>query len=216
MDIRLAAVFLLMAIDGGSIYAAENTLVDVYISDRDDSAQLLGACKVLASDIFGQIGVRLVWHNGELLPESAGNAGASLPVFAIRTLKHPLESATSGALASARIVSSFGTEITVYKDRLQRFLSDNGSLAAAAVGYVLAHELAHVMQGVARHSESGILKANWSREDCQAMVFHKLAFTQLDVQLIHRGLAVQRASPRSELILLAENVSPAIFTLAKR
>jgi hypothetical protein len=167
---------------------------------------------VLASGIFDQIGVRLVWHNGEL---PAANS-ASQPVFAIRTLEHPLESATSTALASARIVGSAGTEITIYKDRLQRFLADHGSVAGVAAGYVLAHELAHVMQGVARHSESGILKANWSREDCQAMVFHKLAFTQLDVELIHRGLAVQRASLRSEPVLVAENASRAVSTPAER
>jgi hypothetical protein len=212
MNIQLTTVVLLAAMDGGSIYAAEKTRVDVYINDRDDSAQLVGSAKVLASGIFDQIGVRLVWHNGEL---PAANS-ASQPVFAIRTLEHPLESATSTALASARIVGSAGTEITIYKDRLQRFLADHGSVAGVAAGYVLAHELAHVMQGVARHSESGILKANWSREDCQAMVFHKLAFTQLDVELIHRGLAVQRASLRSEPVLVAENASRAVSTPAER
>jgi hypothetical protein len=203
MNIRLAMVILLAAMDGASMYAAEKARVDVYISDRDDSAQLLGPGKVLASGIFDQIGVRLVWHNGELPASSA-----SQPVFSIRTLEHPLESATSTALASARIVGASGTEITIYKDRLQRFLSDNASLGGVAAGYVLAHELAHVMQGAARHSESGILKANWSRQDFQAMVFHKLAFTQLDVELIHRGLAVQQASRRAEPVLVAENVNP--------
>ena len=54
------------------------------------------------------------------------------------------------------------------------------------------------MQGVARHSESGILKAQWSRDDYQEMVFHKLGFTATDVALIHFGL-----SPRSP----AENVA---------
>jgi len=72
------------------------------------------------------------------------------------------------------------------------------------------------MQGVARHSESGILKANWSRQDFQAMVFHKLAFTPLDVELIHRGLAVQQASRRSEPVLVAASDSPAVFNLAER
>jgi hypothetical protein len=211
MNIRLATVVLLAAMDSSSIYAAEKTRVDVYISDRDDSAQLLGTGKVLASGIFDHIGVHVVWHNGELPANSP-----SKPVFAIRTLEHPLESATSTALASARIVGSSGTEITIYKDRLHRFLADNGSLGGLAAGYVLAHELAHVMQGVARHSESGILKANWSRQDFQAMVFHKLAFTPLDVELIHRGLAVQQASRRSEPVLVAASDSPAVFNLAER
>jgi hypothetical protein len=216
MRSQFATVVLLAAI-GGSMYAAEKTRVDVYINDRDDSSQLLGPGKVLAAGIFDQIGVRLVWHNGELpAATNAGRTDASTPVFAVRTSEHALETATSGALASARIVGSSGTEITIYKDRLQRFLANHASAANVAAGYVLAHELAHVMQGVARHSESGILKAAWSREDCQAMVFHKLVFTPLDVELIHRGLAVQRASRRSEPVVVAESVSPAVFNLAEK
>jgi hypothetical protein len=216
MDKRLVMVAMLAAIDGGSMYAADRTRADVYINDRDDSSLLLGPGKVLASGIFDQIGVHLVWHNGEAPMATARRTDASQPVFAIRTLEHPLESATSDALASARIVGSSGTEITVYKDRLQRFLADQGNLRGVAAGYVLAHELAHVMQGAARHSESGILKATWSREDCQAMVYHKLAFTQLDIELIHRGLAVQRAARRSGPVVVAESGSPAIFNLSKR
>ena len=141
---------------------------------------------------------------------------ASVPVFAIRTVEHPLESATSGALASARIVGSTGTEIVVYKDRLQSFLADHESLVGAAAGYVLAHELAHVMQGVARHSESGIMKANWSRDDRKAMVIHKLTFTALDIELIHQGLAAQRMGRPTEPANVPENVSLAGFNSAKR
>jgi hypothetical protein len=54
-------------------------------------------------------------------------------------------------------------------------LKGHPSLARAA-GYVLAHEVEHTMQGVARHSESGILKAHWSTEDFKEMTYHKLAF----------------------------------------
>jgi len=204
MRSQFTTVVLLAAI-GGSMYAAEKTRVDVYINDRDGSSQLLGPGKVLASGIFEQIGVRLVWHNGELPAAMTGHADASLPVFAIRTSEHALESATPGALASAKLVGSSGTEITVYRDRVLRFLAYQGSMAGVEAGYVLAHELAHVMQGVARHSEAGILKAKWSREDCRAMVFHKLAFTRVDVELIHRGLAVQRTEP----VVVAENLIPA-------
>jgi len=49
------------------------------------------------------------------------------------------------------------------------------------------------MQGVARHAESGIMKAHRSNEDYQDMFFHNLVFTTNDVELIHRGLAPQTA-----------------------
>jgi len=66
-------------------------------------------------------------------------------------------------------------------------------LKEVAAAYVLAHELAHAMQGVARHAESGIMKAHRSNEDYQDMFFHNLVFTTNDVELIHRGLAPQTA-----------------------
>jgi hypothetical protein len=127
-------------------------------------------------------------------------------------------------------VSSSGTEIEVYKDRLQRLFDNHRHLAGVAgagAGYVLAHELAHVMQGVARHSESGILKAQWSNNDFEEMITHKLAFTNLDVELIHQGLTLQLASRRSESLAdgladglatggFPESGSPAGWDLAKR
>ena len=86
---------------------------------------------------------------------------------------------------SAQLLGSSGPEITVYNDRVRRFLADHPSLTEVAAGYVLAHELAHVMQGIARHSDAGILKARLSREDYKEMTIHKLAFTSSDVVLIH-------------------------------
>src|SRR5580692_9280860 len=191
MRSQLTTVVLLAAIGGGGMYAAEKsrTVVyfsDVYISDRDASAQLLKPGKVLASGIFEKIGVHVNWRTGEL-SATRGDAGNETlrKAFGIRTLEHAPESATPGALASARIVGAAGTEITVYKDRVLRFLDNHSNLAGVGAGYVLAHELAHVMQGVGRHSESGILKAQWSNADFEEMVFHKLAFTNFDVDLIH-------------------------------
>jgi hypothetical protein len=191
----------LLAVFGGSMYAAEKTSVDVYLSNRDDSSELLRPGKVVASAIFERIGVHLNWRSGGLpATQSAAGNGALQKAFGIRTLERAPESATGGALASARIVGLSGTEITVYEDRLQRFFGNHSNLAraGAGAGYVLAHELAHVMQGVARHSESGILKAQWSSSDFEEMVFHRLAFTNFDVELIHQGLVIQLANRRSE------------------
>jgi hypothetical protein len=192
--------------------------VDVYLNDRDDSSQLLGPGTPLASGIFQRIGVRLKWHRGQLrTARSSGHDAAAQPAFGIRTAKHAPESATSNALASAQLLGWSGAEITVYEDRVRRFLQEHHSLAeGVATGYVLAHELAHVMQGFARHSESGILKTRWSRDDYRDMVYHKLAFTASDVELIHQGLALQLANRRSEQRAEAESGNSAVGKLADR
>jgi hypothetical protein len=163
--------------------------VDVYLSSLGDS-WLLEPGTPLADTIFKKIGVRLSWHTGE--------PRASQGAIGIRAVKRAPNSASWDALASAQLLGSSGAEITVYEDRVRRVLDEHRNLAEVATGYLLAHELAHVMQGVARHSESGILKAQWSSDDWNAMMFHKLAFTDSDVELIHRGLALQLANRRSE------------------
>jgi len=82
-------------------------------------------------------------------------------------------------------VGSAGTEIAVYRTAFNASRQP-WQPRGVGIGYVLAHELAHVMQGVGRHSESGILKAQWSSDDFEEMIFHKLAFTNFDVELIHQ------------------------------
>src|SRR5579871_2177307 len=163
---RNCTAMVLMAVAGWNASAAEKTKVDVYLNGRDASEQLLGPAKVLVSGIYDQIGVRLIWHCGEL----PARRDTSRPAFAVRTAGHPLDSATSEALASARIVGSGGAEIVVYQDRLERLLAGHQTIAGVGAAYVLAHELAHVMQGEARHSQAGILKAHWSEEDYREMV----------------------------------------------
>jgi hypothetical protein len=56
------------------------------------------------------------------------------------------------------------------------------------LAHILAHEITHVLQGINRHSVSGVMKAHWSNGDCLDMAGKPLAFTEEDVYLIHRGL----------------------------
>ena len=160
------------------------TVVDVYLNGHDDSALFLWPGKVLASGLFEKIGVRVKWHDGE----RPGGRNS----FGIRTADRAPASATPNALASAQLGAS-GADITIYKDRLLPLPTQYRVLPDVVAGYVMAHELAHAMQGVARHSESGILRAQWSREDYTNMTLRKLAFTPRDVELIHLGLTDQVA-----------------------
>jgi len=174
MRIQLTAI-LAAALSVGCILGAEKTQVDIYINSHDDSALLLGSGTVLASGIYEKIGVHLNWCSSAPKAAMPGRT-----VYSIRTLAHAPESVAGDALASSELFVTGGTEITIYKDRMARFLDNNQSLRSVAAGYVLAHELAHLMQGVARHSDSGILKAHWNTDEYKEMFFRKLAFTEAD------------------------------------
>jgi hypothetical protein len=56
------------------------------------------------------------------------------------------------------------------------------------LAHVMAHEITHILQGVHRHSESGVMKAQWTRDDFNEMAFKPLTFTDTDVGLIRSGL----------------------------
>ena len=56
------------------------------------------------------------------------------------------------------------------------------------LGHVLAHEIAHVLEGVARHSDTGILKARWDEHDVHDLAWKPLAFASEDVEWILRGV----------------------------
>jgi predicted Zn-dependent protease len=77
----------------------------------------------------------------------------------------------------------------VYYDRIEPTIQVWPGLASALLSNVFAHEIAHVLQSLNRHSDTGILKAHWARDDFLMMLTHRLSFTPLDVGLIRSGIA---------------------------
>ena len=63
---------------------------------------------------------------------------------------------------------------------------------AELLAHVMVHEITHILQGISRHSDNGIMKANWSGEEFQRMRYKPLSFTEEDVVLTHRGLEARK------------------------
>jgi hypothetical protein len=166
---------------------AQTQAVEIYVNSHDDSDRLLGPSRPMVSDVFRKIGVLLTWRKGDV--------PARRNALGIRTEEHAPASASAEALAATELRASTSPGITIYEDRLQAFWIAGSLPAPVAAGYVLAHELTHAIQGVARHSDSGIMKAHWSESDFQQMMFRKLEFAPVDVDLIHRGLAAMTTTP---------------------
>jgi len=128
----------------------------------------------VASDIFAGIGVKIRWRGDDRCPSEAISISLSRDTPASL---HP------GALAYALPYERI--QIVALLDRVKHAAPyDSGCL----LGYTLAHEVAHILEGVARHSRSGIMKAQWGTEDFVAMGQHRLGFAGQDVLLIYQGL----------------------------
>ncbi len=72
---------------------------------------------------------------------------------------------------------------------LSRCSAGTRRATAALFGHVLAHEVGHMLQGINRHSEEGVMKAAWSGREISSMSWDHLQFTLIDAKLIHDGLS---------------------------
>jgi hypothetical protein len=81
----------------------------------------------------------------------------------------------------------------IFYDRVRPLLFLQHAPPPTLLGYVPAHEIAHVLQGVARHSETGVMRAQWRHSDFEQMRIRLPPFTDEDVQLIRQRLALRDA-----------------------
>ena len=149
--------------------------VDISLEDNITPAKRLGATRNLVTTLFGNAGVEIRWLA----------APTERALFRVRVVECAPTTASPEAMAATRIDQK---SVTVYSDRVQRRLGKAHPAAAkVALAYVIAHELAHAMQGIPRHSESGILKAQWTNDDFTAMLFGRLQFAVHDLVMIRNG-----------------------------
>ena len=136
-----------------------------------------------ASIIFRSAGVSLEWHTNRSFCRGQRDHAiiVSLSTSTPKTF-HP------GALACAYPYE--GVSIQVFYDRIGFTFPE---LLPSLLAHVFVHEIAHILQNIDRHSNSGIMKAHWSFYDYTLMKMGQLGFTGLDIEMIHDGLAARAA-----------------------
>jgi hypothetical protein len=165
--VAIAAVF------SGSVQAKQN--VTVYVQDGERvPGQTLARAEGLAGTMFAKAGVRINWRVGRPKGEAI-----TVRMSDVHSADHP------GALAFA--LPYEGVHITVFYDRIHKEFAPD--LAPALLAHVLVHEITHVIQGIDRHSETGVMKAHWTAADYTDMRARPLPFTDWDIELIQKGLA---------------------------
>jgi hypothetical protein len=142
--------------------------------------------KVVASSIFAGIGVKIAWHSPSNCPREgilitlSNNTPVGL---------HP------GALAYAQPYD--GTHVVVFYDRVKNqpgiLPLVKGPFVASLLGHVIVHEVSHILQGLVRHSESGVMKSQLTGVDYAEMCGKPLQFTDEDVMLIQLGFKAREA-----------------------
>ena len=171
----------MVAMTGASLCAGQSATVQkaaVTVCIDPDPHVLMGV-RPLASAMFASIGVRIGWRDRDSCPVGVGaiQVRMSYDPPGIRKLK---------TLAFAQPYDR--NLIVVFPERVQE-LNRNGGPSVLA--HVLVHEITHILEGIDRHSATGIMKDRWDDNDYSEMRRKPLRFAQQDVDLIYDGLKVR-------------------------
>jgi hypothetical protein len=145
-------------------------------------AVVLAMAEATTARVFAQVGVRAAW--------TLGGGAALLPCT--ERMEIVLDAEAPGrfsptAMAYATVGES-GTAIHVFVNRVLQ--GHTRSLGPTLLGHVFAHEMVHVLENVPRHSEFGILKANWVRDDFDTMAMHPLPFAPEDAAMVRAAFGL--------------------------
>jgi hypothetical protein len=151
----------------------------------------LNRAKAISSRMFATAGVALEWR-------SAGTAACRgfqptrIVVLDFATNVPP--SQHPGAMAYAFPYEA--VHIVVLFDRIEQN-ARSATDVCALLAHVMTHEITHLLQGISRHSLTGVMKSNWDTHDFMQMAQNPLPFTPEDIDLIQQGLRPRVAGPAS-------------------
>ncbi len=142
--------------------------------------------KFSASRLLAEAGITLEWRKG------APHAALGPDVIGINVVASAPPEFANHTLASALPYAAGPVRIQVYFDRLVDYAASCAARGPEIMGYVLAHEIGHVLEGVARHSTTGLMRANWTADDLYRIQRQDLSFAPEDRRLMRSGLEARQ------------------------
>lgn len=141
---------------------------------------VLSRARNTATKLLAGAGVTVVWVDAER-PNDPEQVFCGERLTVAFDAKAP-ERFPKQAMAYANVSAGSGAAIHMFMNRVSNF--EDESHMPEFLGGLLAHEIAHMLQGVARHSGTGVMKAPWTGRDLEALVSGRLPFAPEDVKLI--------------------------------
>lgn len=155
--------------------------VKVYVLRNISDGRLnISWAENIASHIFAGAGVRIRWQLGE--PKRREQHAAIIIDLSSSTP----ETLAPGALAFAQVYE--GIHINVFCDRIKNTANGSDRLGTFLLAHIMAHEIVHILEGIDRHSATGLMKPSWTQMEIEGMSVHPLSLAPEDVRLIHNGL----------------------------
>lgn len=150
-----------------------NVIVCIELEASDPN--VVQTAETRASMMFARIDVALHWQHKRDCPSEG----------IVISLEHSSTGPTRNTLGSA--LPYEGRHISLFYEDIVRLYRK--PVAPTVLAHVFVHEITHMIEGICRHSSTGVMKAHWSQGDILLMRWKPLEFAREDITLIRGGLA---------------------------
>jgi len=177
---------------GGQALAADRVEVYYRFGPRASlDGTVLSTARDEASRLLAEAGVALDWRRGA--PDEGGVGPETVVItFVAAAPMNFRHGVNANALAAARPYGP-SSEISVFTDRVTLYYQPYPEIGRGRVlGHVLAHEIVHVLEGVARHSDTGLMVGNWSWRELRDVTTRGLHLAEEDRRLVSFGIEARR------------------------
>ena len=190
---------LLTALCSVELLAAAQQM-NVAVCNQDGAREAIVAKAKAETDlVFRSAGVTIVWRDCDTFPTPAELEREPWFIVRLRTGKPPL-TAGSGSLdvMGKAFVEDHGggTMADAYFQAIQAKSEQHNGDSDLLLGFVMAHELGHLLLGPG-HTREGVMQAAWGQKQMDALRQRWLRFTEEGAARVRRALELRTASDAS-------------------
>ena len=161
------------------------TICVVLRNEADVPAQILGAAQGRLGRIYENAGFEIVWDD-----DDGSRGGCIVLKLEAQAVIAPSSADVMGlALRRGRTRTAH-----IFFLRVADSAQKHHMTLATLLGYVMAHEIGHLLLPADSHSSKGLMRGDWSVAQMQDARIGKLAFTETETRLMTRRLAEYKSS----------------------
>lgn len=191
----------------GNSNLRENLQITVRVYDYVSLPEaMLKSAFTVGGGILDDAGVRTNWlrcgggTSTSDSPRCDERKGPADLVLRILHADKPKSSASGDSAFGEAFVpadGSPGVYATVYYEGVEFLGEQEAAPRSHILGWVIAHELGHLLLGLNSHSWTGLMRARWSREDFRPMARGAFSFTPQQCELLRVGVRVRMDKEQS-------------------
>jgi hypothetical protein len=162
--------------------------------------EALAASEEVARKVLALAGVRSEWRDCTEPPGGAGarcdpKAGSGEILLEVLGPHQRAALRESGDVLGIAMLPRDGSRASyaaVFLDKADAMARLGGASTTQILGHAMAHELGHLLLESKQHSDTGLMRAQWSGPDLQRAAWGQLLFTSADSARLRAGAARRR------------------------